>query len=91
MATDGPTPKPCNTKIYTKGQTVCVLGGSSNMIEDWVQLLAKKSKAKVDWHYAGGRANVLHLGSDESRQRVLREIEDLKDNFSGQFLIIHDC
>lgn len=32
----------------------------------------------MDWHYSGGRANVLHLGDDESRQRALDAIRELE-------------
>jgi hypothetical protein len=76
MATDGPTPTPCDTEIFQKGSGVCVADGSSNAIENWVQKIAMQANARVDWHYSGGRANVLHLGDDESRQRVLHAIND---------------
>lgn len=53
MATDGPTPPPCNDKIYNNGEGVCTLSGASNAIENWVKAVAKKANAKVDWHYSG--------------------------------------
>ena len=67
MATDGPTPPPCDPRIYTEGQTVFVgdtLG--SNAMERWVQKIAKDSGQPVDWHWSGGRANVLALGDREA-------------------------
>ncbi len=88
MATDGPTPPPCNPDIFKNGEGVCILAGSSNAVERWVQSVAKKADAQVDWHYSGGRANVLHLGDAESRQRVLNAIEELKGNFEGQILSV---
>jgi hypothetical protein len=88
MSTDGPTPPPCNRKILKKGRGVCVLDGSSNAIETWVRAVAMKADAQVDWHYSGGRANVLHLGDDESRQRVLNVIEELKDELNGCILSV---
>lgn len=88
MATDGPTPPPCNPNIFNKGRGVCVVNGSSNAVERWVQSVAKKANAQVDWHYSGGRANVLHLGDDESRQRVLNAISELKDKLKGTILSI---
>lgn len=88
MATDGPTPPNCNEEIFKNGTGVCVLDGSSNVVERWVQAVAKKANAQVDWHYSGGRANVLHLGDDESRQRVLDAIEELKGEFSGHILSV---
>ena len=86
MATDGPTPKPCNPDIFKKGKGVCVVDGSSNAVERWVQMVAKKANAQVDWHYSGGRANVLHLGNEASRQRVLNAIEELKGKLQGTIL-----
>lgn len=83
MATDGPDPKPCDPKIFKHGEGVCVVTGPSNAVERWVQLVAKTAKAKVDWHYSGGRANVLHLGDAASRERVLQAIESLKDQLVG--------
>lgn len=88
MATDGPTPPPCNPEIFEKGKGVCVLDGSSNAVERWVQKIAKAANAQVDWHYSGGRANVLHLGDDESRQRVLQAIKDLQSELKGTILSI---
>lgn len=77
MATDGPTPKPCNKKIFEDGELVCMLEGSSNRVERWVKRVAKKASAKVDWHYAGGRAMVLHLGDTASRKRTMAAIKEL--------------
>ncbi len=88
MATDGPTPPPCNTDIFSEGEGVCVLSGRSNAIESWVQAVAEKAEAQVDWHYSGGRANVLHLGDSESRQRVLNAIDELKGDLEGQILSV---
>lgn len=88
MATDGPDPTPCNSEIFNKGKGVCVVDGSSNAVERWVQSVAKKADAKVDWHYSGGRANVLHLGDGASRQRVLNAIDELKGELKGRILSI---
>lgn len=88
MATDGPTPAPCNPEIFKNGQGVCVLDGSSNAVERWVQKVAKTANAQVDWHYSGGCANVLHLGDVESRQRVLQVINDLEGELDGTILSI---
>ncbi len=88
MATDGPTPLPCDDEIFEKGQGVCVVDGRSNAVERWVQAVAKKADARVDWHYSGGRANVLHLGDDASRQRVLNAIAELEGNLEGTILSV---
>lgn len=88
MATDGPTPPPCSPEIFKKGKGVCVVDGSSNAVERWVKKVAKKANAQVDWHYSGGRANVLHLGDDESRQRVLSAISELEGELKGTILSV---
>ncbi len=88
MATDGPTPAPCNRDIFKNGQGVCVVDGRSNAVERWVQKVAKTANAQVDWHYSGGRANVLHLGDAESRQRVLKAINDLEGELDGTILSV---
>ncbi len=87
MATDGPMPASCNPEIFKKGKGVCVVVGSSNAVERWVRSVAKKANAKVDWHYSGGRANVLHLGDEASRQRVLNAISKLEGELKGRILI----
>ncbi len=88
MATDGPTPQPCNPDIFKNGTGVCVVDGSSNAIESWVQSVAKKADAQIDWHYSGGRANVLHLGDDDSRQRVLTAIAEMESELDGRILSV---
>ena len=77
MATDGPTPKPCNKKIFEEGECLAALEGSSNKVERWVKRVAARANAKVDWHYAGGIARVLHLGDDASRKRTIEAIHAL--------------
>jgi len=84
MATDGPTPTSCNPRIFKKGEHVASLyGGTANAVECWVQAVAKKANAQVDWHYFGGVARVLHLGNAESRTRVYATIEGLKPLLKG--------
>lgn len=63
MATDGPTPPACDNQIYSEGTTVFVgdtIGSCA--IESWVKKIAATSGQRVDWHWCGGRANVLALG-----------------------------
>lgn len=88
MATIRPTPQPCNPEVFKNGKGVCVLSGNSNAIEDWVRKVAGKARANVDWHFSGGRANVLHLGDDESRKRVLNVIDELAGELEGQILSV---
>ena len=64
MAINGSTLPPCDPKIFKRGKDVCLVYGQPNAIEDWVKKIAKKADARVDWHYAAGRANfeIISLG-----------------------------
>ena len=86
MAINGSTLPPCDPKIFKRGKDVCLVYGQPNAIEDWVKKIAKKANARVDWHYAAGRARVLHLGDNKSRQRVLQAVNGLKGELEGTFL-----
>ncbi len=86
MATDGPTPPSCDKAIFKKGRPVAAIEGSSNAVEHWVRTVAKKANAKVDWHYSGGIANVLHLGDDKSRTRVEAAITELAPTLKGRII-----
>jgi hypothetical protein len=88
MATDGPDPEDCDEEVFEKGKGVCVVDGRSNAVERWVKSVAEKANARVDWHYSGGRANVLHLGDDASRQRVLNAIDELGGKLDGRILSV---
>ncbi len=69
-------PPPCDSEIYEKGEGVCIVAGSRDAIERWVQMIALVANAKLDWIYNGGKASVLHLGDAISRQRVLWTIRN---------------
>lgn len=75
MATDGPTPPPCDADVFENGMVVFLTDSiSSNRMERWVKLIAKESGQKVDWHFCGGRAVVLALGDTD---RVKSTIDNL--------------
>jgi prepilin-type processing-associated H-X9-DG protein len=57
--------------------SVALVTGPSNAIERWVKLVAAKANARNDWHYIGGRANVLFLGGATARARIEQAIEQL--------------
>ena len=89
MATDGPTPPPCDQEIFKKGQSVAALEAPSNAAENWVKAVAKKARARVDWHYSGGIAQVLHLGDRESRARVYAAMKELEPKLKGRIMQIY--
>ncbi len=64
MATDGPTPPPCDKEILENG-TVVLLAHSipSNAMESKVKEIAELSEQRVDWNFVGGHAVVKALGN----------------------------
>jgi hypothetical protein len=75
MATDGPTPKPCDPKIFSEGTSVFVTSTiPSNAMEGWVRKVAEKSGQPVDWHFAAGRARVLALGDIDKAKAAIEEL-----------------
>lgn len=81
MATDGPTPAPCNKKIFKKGTHVFTMHSlGPNAIEGWVRKVAERSGQSVDWHYAAGRACVLALGDLDRVRAVLEELRPEYEN-----------
>jgi hypothetical protein len=90
MATDGPTPPPCDDEIFENGQPIAALDGRSNAVEAWVQAVATKAEARIDWHYSGGVAQVLHLGDEASRIRVLNTMRVLAPELQGHVLRYFD-
>lgn len=59
-----PTTK-CDADLYEYGKTVCVLAGTSTAIEAVVVRVREQLGVPLDWHYVGGRANVLTSPSIE--------------------------
>lgn len=69
----------CNWLIWRFGQAVVqVHGVDCDLIEDWVKKVAFSTGAHVDWHYAGGRAIVRHLGLASSYAQVRWSIEYMR-------------
>jgi hypothetical protein len=67
----------CDIEVFKNGEPVVLLDGSSESVEQWVQEIARISGSRVDWHYSGGIAQVLHLGDRASRCRVEKAITSL--------------
>lgn len=75
MATDGPTPPPCDTEVFQNGEQVFSTNTiPSNAMEGWVKKVAEKSGQKVDWHFVGGSAVVLALGDIDKVNSAIAEL-----------------
>jgi hypothetical protein len=80
MATDGPTPLPCDPKVFKHGTCVFVTTTiPSNAMEEWVRKVAELSGERVDWHFAAGRACVLALGDLEKVRVAILLLRDEHD------------
>lgn len=86
MATDGPTPPDCDHEIFEQGKPIALIDGSSNAVERWVKAVAVKADARLDWHYSGGVAQVLHLGDAESWARTEAAIDLLESSLNGTIM-----
>jgi hypothetical protein len=76
MATDGPTPAPCDPAIWNEGHAVLVSHSvPSNATERWVKKLAEQSEQPVDWSYMGGRIVVRALGDLDKVVETMREMK----------------
>jgi len=75
MATDGPTPTPCDPEIFKTGIQVFKTNTiPSNAMEGWVKKVAELSGQRVDWHFAGGIAVVLALGDITKAKNAIQEL-----------------
>jgi hypothetical protein len=80
MATDGPTPPPCDDELHKHGIAVMMADLSSNRMEKFVTIVRKASGQKVDWFYMGGRAVVLALGDlDKVREALKKHLPMFKE------------
>jgi hypothetical protein len=82
-------PPPCEPSIFTQGEPIAALDARKADAEQWVRLIARRTNAKIDWHYSGGLAQVLHLGDADSRERVVTAMRELKDRLKGKLLQIY--
>lgn len=76
----------CDSEVFEKGDPVAALDARSKAAEQWVRAFAEAANARVDWHYSGGVAQVLHLGDAESRARVEAAIDKLQHTLDGTIL-----
>ena len=86
----GYSPPPCNADIFKNGDSIAALDARSSPAERWVRMVAKAAHARLDWHYYGGVAHVLHLGDDASRLRVVAAMRELENELDGHLMRIYE-
>lgn len=64
---------PCDPNIFRNGSPVFLLDARSAAAEAWVRALAQRTGVRIDWHYSGGIAQVLFLGTEEDRARIIEQ------------------
>jgi len=70
----------CNANVFKNGHGICALDACMHRAETWVQAVAAESGQTVDWHYSGGRVNVLYLGD---YAKVLAAVEKLEPSLAS--------
>lgn len=78
-------PPECDQEVFKKGFGICVLDAAMWAAEEWVKKVREKSGQRVDWHYSGGRANVLYIGDHSA---VLKAVMALEPELDGQILSV---
>jgi len=71
---------PCDPKIFEKGECIGTIHTyPSTQVEAFVRHAAHVSGQKIDWHYAGGRGQILTLAkSEEDKSAVIQAFFDLR-------------
>jgi hypothetical protein len=56
----------CEANVYKNGKSLFMAStgptGGANLFEAWICEVREVCGQQLDWHYAGGRANVLYIG-----------------------------
>lgn len=72
----------CDSEVFEHGTQVFLTHTlAAADVETWVQKIAADSGQKVDWHYAGGRANVLTTGDTKLVKQAIANNRELHDEF----------
>jgi hypothetical protein len=70
------TKENCKPAIFSKGIPVIILDGKSEPMEVLIQAAAKMLNMELDWHYSGGRAQVLLLGGQNEHAIATKWFQD---------------
>jgi len=69
----------CKKHIFLKGKSFLIASTfecGSEKFEEWVQKVdaALPGHTEVDWHYSGGRANMLYVGNRDAVAKAVQEL-----------------
>lgn len=65
----------CDKEIFANGKPIIILDGKQKEIELLVSTVAAITGIPVDWHYSGGRAQVLYIGGEIEHHLLTRYFE----------------
>ena len=65
----------CDPDLYENGRTVCVLAGTSTVIEALIVRVREELEIELDWYYLGGRANVLTSAPPDRDDKIREHIQ----------------
>ena len=69
----------CSDDVFQNGKIIAIIFDvDEDVIETWVQGVAKNSGQKVDWFFAGGRIVVKALGDLEAVDKCAFDITDFE-------------
>jgi hypothetical protein len=70
----------CDPAIFSNGKPIIILEGKQTETELLISTVSAMTKIQVDWHYSGGRAQVLYLGGQTEHQLLTSFFERNKLN-----------
>lgn len=79
-------PPPCDSEILRIGVPVAIIvDGNSRTTNAWILKIRQCTHVHVDWHYSGGRAQVLMIGDAAAHARV----QSAMANIGGMVGTVH--
>jgi hypothetical protein len=73
MASGGSNPRDTQ-EILALGEVLAIVSGSTEAVKKWVDAIGKYTGSRVAWTETNNVGNLLHLGDQESRTRVMEAI-----------------
>lgn len=65
----------CDSNIFRHGTPLCAVDtgpvGGADRFETYIEGIREATGSQVDWHYSGGRAQVLVLGDPEPVRKAI--------------------
>lgn len=73
---------PCDPEIFANGTTIAVIVEMKpQQIENLVSKLSKQTGVRIDWHYFGGKGDILALGDEQQLRKARDAFRPYRSNF----------